>query len=109
MHEPTRLPRTRRGPASPRSADPSAAVPRPNTTPAALPPRPQADVDELPSRKAVYTIIEQGRGSRRWVRIGIAYVNPDDSLNVLLDALPVNGTLHIRDFPLPEAALNDAA
>ena len=46
--------------------------------------------------KAVYTVIERGSRSH-WLRVGVAFVNRDGSLNVKLDALPVNGTLHIRD------------
>ena len=49
-----------------------------------------------PAPKAVYTVNERG-GHTHWLRIGIAFVNRDGSLNVKLDALPVNGTLHIRD------------
>lgn len=52
--------------------------------------------------KDVYTIQEQesgdaegGRG--RWTRIGIGFVNRDDSINIVLDANPVNGRLHVRD------------
>jgi hypothetical protein len=31
-----------------------------------------------------------------WVHIGIAFVNRDGSINARLNALPVNGTIHIR-------------
>lgn len=53
-------------------------------------------------RKEVFTIIDKvdARGEQAkgwWVRIGTAFVNKDGSLNVKLDALPVNGTMHIRD------------
>lgn len=51
------------------------------------------------TRKAVYTIIESSADKKRWVRIGIAFVNRDGSLNVKLDANPISGELHIRDFP----------
>ena len=64
--------------------------------------------------KVVYTIVERGGGGSArdggdgsgaggdrdrnvWLRIGIAWINRDGSLNVKLDAMPVNGTLHIRD------------
>ncbi len=59
-------------------------------------------------KKAVYTIIEKdsaptsgpnGRKKGFWVRIGAAFVNHDGSYTVKLDALPVNGTLHVRDWP----------
>ena len=32
-----------------------------------------------------------------WVRAGIAWVNPDDSMNLYLDVLPLDGQLHIRE------------
>lgn len=50
------------------------------------------------SPKAVYTIVERGGDAKNlWLRIGIAFPNRDRSLNVLLDAVPVNGRLHIRE------------
>lgn len=48
-------------------------------------------------RKIVYTIIETGEGRSIWRMVGAAFVNRDESLTVLLDALPVNGRLHIRE------------
>jgi hypothetical protein len=47
--------------------------------------------------KVVYTINERGEKSY-WTRIGVAYVNRDGSLNVKLDAVPVNGTMQVRDW-----------
>jgi hypothetical protein len=48
--------------------------------------------------KAVYTIVERaGSDKKHWIRIGTAFVNRDQSLNVRLDATPTNGQLHIRD------------
>ena len=50
--------------------------------------------------KAVYTITTSGSGKEDktfWNRIGSAFVNKDGSLNVVLNALPVDGRLHIRD------------
>ena len=52
---------------------------------------------EANKMKAVYTIVERGEKSF-WTRIGVAYVNRDGSLNIKLDAVPVNGTLHVRDW-----------
>ena len=46
--------------------------------------------------KAVYTIVERA-GKKFWIRIGTAWVNRDESLNVRLDAAPTNDQLHIRD------------
>lgn len=46
----------------------------------------------------VYTIVERERdGKKFWVRIGAAFRNRDGSLNAFLDAVPVNGTMHIRE------------
>jgi hypothetical protein len=47
--------------------------------------------------KIVYVITERS-GKSFWNRIGIAFVNHDGSLNVRLDAVPVSGELHIRDY-----------
>lgn len=45
----------------------------------------------------VYTIVTRERDSRKfWVRVGTAFKNRDGSINVILDAVPTNGTLHIR-------------
>lgn len=39
-----------------------------------------------------------GRGGRTfWNKVGVAYVNRDDSLNVQLTSLPLDGRLHIRE------------
>lgn len=46
---------------------------------------------------AVYTVIEQENRDNFWCRIGVAFRNRDGSINVKLNALPVNGTLHIRE------------
>jgi len=57
------------------------------------------------NKKAVYTVIDRIDGEAKrsfWVRIGAAFVNRDGSFTVKLDALPVNGSLHIRDWPSRE-------
>lgn len=60
------------------------------------PPNPEPAQTE---RKAVYTIIDREGKKSIWLKLGIAFVNKDGSYNVVLDAYPVNGKLHIRDFP----------
>ena len=57
-----------------------------------------ADENENSSRAPleVFTIRELEGAKDFWVRIGVAFVNQDRSVNVLLDALPVNGKLQIR-------------
>ena len=52
--------------------------------------------------KAVYTIVERKEARNIWIRIGIGFVNQDGSINVRLDAVPVNGRLHIRNFQKKE-------
>lgn len=45
----------------------------------------------------VYTVIETpGNGPNFWQRVGSAWSNKDGSLNIKLNALPVNGSLHVR-------------
>ena len=49
--------------------------------------------------KAVYMIKDGKDGDKSyWTKIGVAFVNKDESLTVVLDAVPVDGRLHIRDF-----------
>lgn len=57
-----------------------------------------------PSWKVVYTVAERSGGRRHWVRIGIAFVNRDQSLSVRLDAIPLNGQMYIRDAAPREVA-----
>lgn len=46
----------------------------------------------------VYTIIEgKDKDSKNfWCRIGTGWLNKDDSINIRLNALPTNSTLHVR-------------
>lgn len=51
-------------------------------------------------RLTVYSLKKNEKsGATLWVRAGNAYVNKDGSMNIWLDVLPLNGTLHIRDVP----------
>jgi len=56
-------------------------------------------MSEEKKSKRVYTIIKTKKEGKKdfWLEIGKAFTNKDGSLNVLLNALPVNGTLQIRD------------
>jgi len=47
--------------------------------------------------KTAFTIVESN-GKSFWLKIGAAFVNRDGSLQVRLDALPVNGVLQLRDY-----------
>lgn len=56
---------------------------------------------ESVSLKDVYAISENPAaatgGKDRWTKIGIGFVNRDNSVNIVLDAIPLNGRLQIRD------------
>jgi hypothetical protein len=54
-------------------------------------------MEEQKNMKCVYTIVDRG-GKSFWVRIGVGFTNRDGSLNLKLDAIPVNATLHVRDW-----------
>lgn len=57
--------------------------------------------------KAVYQIIENEKLAKPiWRRIGTAFVNRDQSLHVIMESVPLIGTVHIRD--LPEKPENDS-
>ena len=47
----------------------------------------------------VYTIVEKpGLAKGIWLEIGVASENRDGSLRAKLDALPISGTIHIREY-----------
>lgn len=46
--------------------------------------------------KEVYHISDREGQKAIWTRIGVAFVNKDDSLNILLDSIPLDGKLHVR-------------
>jgi hypothetical protein len=48
--------------------------------------------------KTVYTIVERGPGKSFWTKVGVGFTNRDGSINLHLDAIPVNGRLQIRDY-----------
>lgn len=46
---------------------------------------------------AIHDREEDGKKHSSWARIGVAFVNRDESINVILDAVPITGKLNIRD------------
>ena len=51
----------------------------------------------------VFTIVDKEGFERSfWVKVGACFPNRDGSLNVYLDALPLNGRLQIRDRNRPQ-------
>lgn len=100
--QPVASPRAATGAVPSGSSVPPSASRAPHQTPLPelVPPASAAPFDEGTGRapwKVVYTIIERGKGRRVWLRVGVAFVNRDQSLNVRLDALPISGQLHIRE------------
>lgn len=55
-----------------------------------------APVQSARRQFAVFTIVEQDEKAF-WRRVGSGFVNRDGSYNLYLDALPVNGRLHMRE------------
>jgi len=44
-----------------------------------------------------YNVIDKpGMTNRIWMRVGMAWLNRDGSINVVLDALPVGGRIQLR-------------
>lgn len=64
--------------------------------------------DQTKTMKAVYTVVDRGQGKSFWTRVGVGFTNRDGSLNLRLDALPVSGTLQVRDWE-PYERRNDSA
>ena len=54
--------------------------------------------EQSKSMKTVYTVVERGPGKSFWVRVGVGFTNRDGSLNLRLDAVPVNGLLQVREY-----------
>lgn len=49
------------------------------------------------TRLSVFSVRRDKRGASYWVKAGMAWVNKDESVNVYLDVLPLDGTLHCRE------------
>lgn len=48
-------------------------------------------------RTFAYSLTQYGRNNTRWTRIGIAFTNKDGSINIELDALPLEGRIQLRE------------
>ena len=48
-------------------------------------------------RYSVFSIRSTKKHGTIWVRAGVAFVNADDSMNLYLDVLPLEGQLHVRE------------
>lgn len=61
-----------------------------------------------PGKRLAVFSIRDGKGGSIWVRAGSAFVNKDGSLNVLLDVLPLDGKLHVREAAEKREPAGDA-
>ena len=91
------------------SGDPDAIVRRPD-----VPATPEREITRLhlalallctsAMQKKIYKVltpIQKHNSQGAWfMRVGSGYTNKDDSINIYLDAMPVNGKLQIRDRPI---------
>jgi hypothetical protein len=57
--------------------------------------------------KVAYALTERGEKTY-WTRIGVAYTNRDESITIKLDAVPVSGTMQVREWtPRDEQSAQD--
>jgi hypothetical protein len=52
---------------------------------------------ENKNMKVVYTVTER-EGRSFWTRLGVAFTNRDGSITMKLDAVPLQGTIQLRDW-----------
>lgn len=62
----------------------------------------------LRTSMVAYSIVHRDGNSLSWIRCGVGRLNPDGSVNVRLDALPLSGELHLRPIgkrhpPIPHS------
>jgi hypothetical protein len=60
-------------------------------------------MDEQTSKtmKVVWTVVDRGQGKSFWTRVGVGFVNRDGSITLRLDAIPISGTLQVREWQEP--------
>jgi hypothetical protein len=59
---------------------------------------------------AVYTIRERsGLEKPIWLRVGVAFINRDGSFSLYLDAQPLDGKLHMREWREEAVQRDDVA
>ena len=51
--------------------------------------------------KDAFQIVEGKDGKSHWIKVGMAFINKDGSINVFLDAFPRDGKIQIRDRRQP--------
>jgi hypothetical protein len=64
--------------------------------------------EQTKTMKVVWTVVERGQGKSFWTRVGVGFVNRDGSLTLRLDAIPMSGTLQVREWQEPFERRADA-
>jgi hypothetical protein len=59
--------------------------------------RTQGEAMDQAKMKIAYVVTQRGT-NKYWTRVGAAFVNRDGSINVKLEAIPVSGEIHVRDY-----------
>lgn len=57
--------------------------------------------------KVICPIEKKDGSGTHWARLGVAYGNKDDSINLYLDSLPMNGKLQLREWSEEELRERD--
>jgi hypothetical protein len=57
-------------------------------------------------RYSVFAIRTTKKHETIWIRAGVAWVNADDSMNLHLDVLPLEGVLHVRETSAKQSTTN---
>jgi hypothetical protein len=55
-------------------------------------------MEDSNKRKKVLCPVSGANNKTYWLRMGTAHVNKDNSINLYLDAIPLNGKLQVRDW-----------
>jgi len=60
-------------------------------------------MDDQSKMKTVWSVVERapsngGPAKSYWTRVGVGFINRDGSMNLHLDAIPINGKLQVRDW-----------
>jgi hypothetical protein len=69
----------------------------PNKPVTSAPSTPATETSVKRPRKEVFSVVVDDKNEERWHKLGVAFVNKDDSLTILLDAYPLDRKLIIRD------------
>jgi hypothetical protein len=66
-------------------------------------------MNSVPNRKIFKVLcpIERKDGTTYWLRVGTAFPNRDESINLYLDVLPSNLKLQVREFSEEELRAKD--